>query len=179
MKTILRHGAVIWLAAVFVSLRFNSVAAEERETEVRRTIEAFQKKDSDLKTFFEDAVGYVVFPTVSKGAAGIGAARGKGLVFEKGALIGEASLTQVTLGVQFGGQTYSELIFLETKEALDSFKANKVALSAQVSAVAAAEGASKNAKYQQGVAVFTMAKGGLMYEASVGGQKFKFTPIMK
>jgi len=97
-------------------------------------------------------------------------------VYEKGALIGTASLTQVTIGLALGGQSYAELIFFETPEAFDSFKKSELAFSAQVSAVAAAEGASSNAKYQLGVAVFTLTKGGLMYEASLGGQKFKFKP---
>jgi lipid-binding SYLF domain-containing protein len=91
--------------------------------------------------------------------------------------VGEASLTQVTVGFQLGGQAYAELIFFETQSALDSFKSSQFALSAQASAVAAAEGASANAKYQLGVSVFTLARGGLMYEASVGGQKFKFQAV--
>jgi lipid-binding SYLF domain-containing protein len=83
------------------------------------------------------------------------------------------------IGAQLGGQTYAEVVFLENKETMDSFKAGDFALSAQATATAAAAGASANAKYKQGVAVFTMAKGGLMFEASVGGQKFKFTPSGK
>jgi lipid-binding SYLF domain-containing protein len=85
-------------------------------------------------------------------------------------------MTQVTVGAQLGGQQYSEIIFFDSKDALDNFKGGHFEMSAQVSAVAAAEGASANAKYRQGVAVFTMAKGGLMYEASIGGQKFTFHP---
>ncbi len=152
-------------------------ADEKREKEVTDTIQQFKKADEGMVKFFEGAAGYAVFPTVGKGAIGIGGAHGKGLVFEKGKLIGESSLTQVTVGLQLGGQSYSELVFFETAEALDAFKKGKFALSAQVSAVAAASGASANAKYQLGVAVFTLAKGGLMYEASVGGQKFKFKAI--
>src|SRR5262249_19842906 len=149
------------------------------EAEGQQAVEAFKKADPGLQKFFDEAAGYAVFPSIGKGAVGIGAAHGKGLVYEKGQLAGEAAMTQVTIGLQLGGQTYSELIFFETKEALDSFKESKTEFSAQVSAVAAAEGASKNAKYAQGVAVFTLAKGGLMYEASLGGQKFKFTPLKK
>lgn len=151
---------------------------EARQKEVKETIDLFVKQDSGLKKFFDTAEGYAVFPGVGKGAIGIGGAHGTGLVYEKGGkLIGEASLSQVTIGFQLGGQSYAEVIFFETKGALDDFKESKLAFSAQVSAVAAAEGASANAKYQQGVAVFTIAKGGLMYEASVGGQKFKFKPL--
>ena len=142
--------------------------------EVKQTIEQFIKTDPGMKELFKNARGYAVFPTVGKGGIGIGAARGKGLVYEGGNLVGEVKLTQVTIGAQLGGQTYSEVLFLENKETMDSFKEGNFGLSAQVSATAATAGASANAKYKQGVAVFTMAKGGLMYEASVGGQKFKF-----
>jgi len=147
--------------------------------DVRQTIEQFKKTDSGIKEFFNNARGYAVFPTVGKGGVGIGAARGKGLAYEGGKLVGEVRLTQITVGAQLGGQTYSEVLFLENKETMDSFKQGNFGLSAQVSATAATAGASANAKYKEGVAVFTMAKGGLMYEASVGGQKFKFIPPEK
>lgn len=141
------------------------------------TIELFKSTDPDMAKWFANAIGCAVFPSVTKGAIGIGAAHGTGEVFEKSKLIGSVSLTQVTIGFQLGGQEYAEVIFFENKETLDQFKNSKLAMSAQVSAVAAAEGASADAKYQQGVAVFTIAKGGLMFEASVGGQKFKFKPL--
>jgi hypothetical protein len=142
-------------------------------------IENFKRADPEMAGWFDVAAGYAVFYSVTKGAAGIGAARGDGEVFEKGKLIGTATLTQITLGLQLGGQEFAEIIFFETKEALDEFINGKAAMSAQTSAVIAAEGASADAKYQQGVVVFTMAKGGLMFEASLGGQKFKFTPLQK
>ncbi len=154
-----------------------SAAEAVPSTQAQDTIDLFKKSDSSLEKFFTNSIGYAVFPKVGKGAVGIGGAHGKGFVYEKGRLIGEASLTQVTVGFQLGGQTYSELVFFATQEALDAFKQNKFSISAQVSAVAAAEGASANAKYQQGVAVFTLARNGFMYEASIGGQKFKFKPI--
>ena len=151
-------------------------ADKEFEDQVQQTIEQFKKTDPEMKRFFSGARGYAVCPTVGKGGVGIGAARGKGLVYEGGKVVGEVKLTQVTVGAQLGGQTYSEVVFLENKETMDSFKQSDFALSAQATATAAAAGASANAKYKQGVAVFTMAKGGLMYEASVGGQKFHFIP---
>ena len=175
MKQMLR----LTLLAAFVALTMAHAAraADSREAEVKQALEFFLKADPELKKFFDGAAGYAAFPSVGKGAVGIGAAHGTGLVYEKGKLIGAASLTQLTIGFQLGGQSYSELIFFESKDALNAFKESKFALSAQVSAVAAASGASANAKYQQGAVVFTLAKGGLMYEASVGGQKFKFTPV--
>lgn len=144
--------------------------------EVQDTIEIFQKADSGLKKLFRKSKGYVVFPKVAKGAFGVGAAKGTGQLFAGGQLKGEASLTQITIGLQLGGQVYSEVIFFETERALKDFQKGNVEFSAQVSAVAAAEGASANAKFVNGVAVFTVARGGLMYEASIGGQKFKYKP---
>jgi len=134
----------------------------------------FIKTDPKMASNFETAYGYVIFPNVGKGAVGVGGASGNGVAYEHGAKIGMAKLTQVTIGFQLGGQSYREVIFFESKKDMDRFKENHVELSAQVSAVAAAAGASANAKYVEGVMVFTMQKGGLMYEASVGGQKLKY-----
>jgi lipid-binding SYLF domain-containing protein len=134
----------------------------------------FIKTDKNMGALFAKAYGYAIFPNVGKGGLGVGAAAGNGAVYERNKLIGIASLKQVSIGLQAGGQAYREVILFENKEGMDRFKDNKVELSAQVSAVAAASGASANAKYVEGVMVFTMQKGGLMYEASVGGQKFKF-----
>jgi lipid-binding SYLF domain-containing protein len=152
-------------------------AAHKLEPEAKEMVALFKKTDPGLQKFFDEARGYAIFPGVGKGAVGIGGAHGRGLVYEKDKLVGEASLSQITVGFQLGGQSYAELIFFETESALKAFKESRVAFSAQISAVAAAEGASRNAKYQQGVAVFTLAKGGLMYEASIGGQKFKFKAV--
>lgn len=149
------------------------------DQETAAAIDLFKKTDSNMEKLFTQSAGYVIFPSVTKGAAGIGAARGEGEVFAKGKLIGTATMTQITLGLQLGGQEYSELIFFEDKVTLDQFAEGQFALSAQASAVAAAEGASADAKYQKGVLVFTITKGGLMFEASVGGQKFTFTPLRK
>jgi len=135
----------------------------------------FIQTDALLSKLFESAAGYVIFPNVGKGAVGVGGASGNGIVYEKGKMIGKAKMSQVSVGFQVGGQAYRELIFFENQETLDRFKKNKVEFSAQASAVAATAGASANAKYRDGVMIYTQQKGGLMYEASVGGQKFKFT----
>lgn len=137
----------------------------------------FLSKDKDMAKFFSTSFGYVIFPNVGKGGIGVGGASGNGTVYEKGKIIGMAKMTQVSIGLQLGGQSYSEVVFFETAKELKRFKENNIEFSAQVSAVAAASGASANAKYQEGVLVFTVQKGGLMYEASVGGQKFKFSPL--
>jgi lipid-binding SYLF domain-containing protein len=96
-------------------------------------------------------------------------------VYEQGHIAGKAKMTQVSIGFQFGGQAYREIVFFESKEDLDRFKSDKIEFSAQASAVAATAGASANVKYREGVMVFTQQKGGLMYEASLGGQKFNYS----
>ncbi|MDP4265329.1 MAG: YSC84-related protein [Bacteroidota bacterium] len=145
----------------------------------RDAIADFIHTDALMKNLFSGAYGYVVFPSVGKGAVGVGGASGGGTVFEKDSVVGKAQMTQVTIGFQFGGQAYREVVFFQDKKTLDRFKQNKVEFSAQVSAVAAKAGASGNAKYTGGILIFTQQKGGLMYEASVGGQKFKYTPFNK
>jgi len=149
----------------------------ELTTKVEIAKERAVKSDPGLKKFFdEEAVGYAVFPTVGKGAVGIGGAYGRGELYEAGQLAGYCTLTQASIGLALGGQAYTELIFFETHAALDRFKTGNFAFAAQASAVALKSGASANAKYTNGVAVFTMAGAGLMYEASIGGQKFSYEP---
>ncbi len=137
----------------------------------------FLKKDPGLKRFFDKAYAYVVFPHVGKGGMGIGAAYGSGLVYRRGKIIGRAKLVQATIGFQLGGQVFAELIFFRDKAAFERFKAGNLEFSAEASAVAITAGAAAKAAYSKGVAVFTMAKGGLMYEASIGGQSFSYEPI--
>jgi len=137
----------------------------------------FIKADGLMKGLFEKAYGYVIFPNVGKGGIGVGGAAGNGTVYENDKVVGLAKLSQVSVGFQAGGQAYREVIFFETKKELDRFKESKFEFSAQASAVAVTAGASGNAKYTDGVMVFTMQKGGLMYEASIGGQKFKFNKL--
>ncbi|MEZ5832588.1 MAG: hypothetical protein R3D05_15550 [Dongiaceae bacterium] len=146
------------------------------EKQSRDTIAAFKKTDPGIDTFFKKAHGYAVFPEITKGAIGIGGAAGDGTVFEKGAAIGSSSMTQVTIGLQLGGQTYSEVIFFKDAAALDNFKRGGYEVAAGASAVALKDGASKTADYNNGVAIFTMGTGGLMFEASIGGQKFSYEP---
>ncbi len=182
MTSELWHRARLLTAASACALTLASpgrVHADDPVKEANETIAVFKKADPGISKFFSGAVGYAVFPTVGKGAIGIGGAGGSGVLFEKGNAIGKTSLAQVTIGLQLGGQAYSEIVFFETPAALTDFKKGNFALAAQVSAVAAAAGASANAKYVNGVAVFTVAKGGLMYEASVGGQKFSYEPFGK
>jgi lipid-binding SYLF domain-containing protein len=128
-----------------------------------------------MQNLFNNSYAYAIFPNVGKGGIGIGGAAGNGIVFQNGRPIGSAKMKQVTVGFQFGGQTYREVIFFENAAALDRFKQDNFEFSAQASAVAVTKGASGNVKYSDGVMIFTQEKKGLMYEASIGGQKFSFT----
>jgi lipid-binding SYLF domain-containing protein len=148
-------------------------------TEVQEAVKSFKASDSSMTNHFKKAVGYVVFPTAGKGGLIVGGAHGTGQVYEGDKLIGNSKMSQVTVGAQIGGQAFSEIIFFETKEALAKFKQGGYSFNAQVGAVAAAEGASLNAKYVDGVLVFTKVRSGLMAEATVGGQKFTFEPIVQ
>lgn len=138
---------------------------------------AFVKTDPGLAKMFSDAYAYVIFPNVGKGGVIVGGAGGNGTVYEKGKAIGTANMVQATVGAQIGGKAYREVIFFENKDALDRFKDNKFEFSGQISAVAVKSGVSANAKYTEGVAVFTEDKGGLMAEVSVGGQKFTYKAL--
>lgn len=144
--------------------------------------------------FFNSSYAYAVFPTIGKAGFFVGGARGKGRVYEQGRFIGRTTMTQISLGFQLGGQAYSEIIFFQTRRDLARFESRKYALGAQVSAVAITAGASAGAstagtgasasggkkdamtfgRYLGGIAVFTITKGGLMYEAAVAGQKFSY-----
>lgn len=147
-------------------------------------------------SFFNRCYGYAVFPTIGEGGIGVGAAHGTGRVFLHGRYIGDTSMTQLSVGFQLGGQAYSEIIFFEDKRAFDEFTKGNFEFGADVNAVAitAAAGASantngasaevsggkRNAKtagnYYKGIAVFTVVKGGAMYQAALRGQKFSYTP---
>jgi lipid-binding SYLF domain-containing protein len=144
--------------------------------EALATISMFAARDPGLKILMDQAAGYAVFPSVGKGAIGVGGAYGRGEVFVGGRAVGYCDLSQGSVGFQLGGQSYRELILFQTPEALENFKSGAMQLAAQASAVAATSGASADADYHQGVMVFTMARGGLMYEASVGGQHFTYVP---
>lgn len=165
----------IGLLLAFSSFGQSKEKIETLKKECDEAKQAFLKQDPQLSNFFGEAAGYVIFPNVGKGGLGIGGAAGTGILYIGGNKVGSAKMTQVTIGFQAGGQAYREVVFFENNEQLEKFKKNNIEFSAQASAVAAAAGASADAKYNEGVAIFTMAKKGLMYEASVGGQKFKYT----
>ena len=146
------------------------------EVRVSETVTRLKTEDPGLNQFFDNARGYAVFPTVGKAAWIIGGAHGKGLLYEGGKIAGHTSLTQISLGAQWGGQAFIEVIFFADDASLGDFKRGNFELGAQVSAVALTAGASADVDYESGVAIFTLPKGGLMFDVSVGGQKFSFSP---
>jgi lipid-binding SYLF domain-containing protein len=148
--------------------------SDKLELSVAQAIIKAKSKDPALTKWFDTAYAYAVFPKVGKGGIGIGGAYGKGLVIRGDSTIGKTSLSQVTIGFQLGGQAYSQYIMFRDKTSFEHFSRGNFEMGAQVSAVAITLGASADANYDKGVAVFTIADGGLMYEASIGGQKFKY-----
>jgi len=166
--------AMAGLLIIFAAWTQKSATDNRIVEDSKKAKAAFIRADGLMKSLFEKAHGYVIFPNVGKGGIGVGGASGNGAVWESGMIIGSARLTQVTVGLQAGGQAYREVIFFESQHAMDEFKENKLEFSAQMSAVAVKAGASANAKYDHGVMIFTQTKGGLMYEASIGGQKFSY-----
>jgi lipid-binding SYLF domain-containing protein len=173
------------VALIALGMIFNSILSQawepntdnNLELSVQQAIIKAKAKDPSMTKWFNAAYAYAVFPRVGKGAIGIGGAHGKGLVIQGDKTVGKTSLSQVTIGFQLGGQVYSEYIMFRDKTAFDHFTRGNFEMGAQVSAVAIKLGASADADYDGGVAVFTIAEGGLMYEASIGGQKFKYKPI--
>jgi lipid-binding SYLF domain-containing protein len=138
---------------------------------------SFLKADPSMEHLFKKSSCYAIFPNVGKGGIGVGGAAGRGTVYENGVPVGTAQMVQATVGAQAGGQAYREIIFFENKEAAERFMQNKFEFSGQASAVAVKSGASANVDYRDGVAVFSEEKGGLMVEASLGGQKFTFKSL--
>ena len=188
MRAPLRLRWTLLVAGLFAT---GMASADEFES----TIEMFRSSIDDV--FFAESYGYAVFPTIGKGGIGIGGARGKGQVYKGGAHVGNTTMTQLTVGLQLGGQAYSQIIFFEDKRAFDEFTSEGFEFGAQATAVAITAGASASAgttgtgaaasttggqtgktsgDYYKGMAVFTFAKGGLMYEATIGGQKFSYQP---
>lgn len=183
--------SVSWRSLVCVALSLcASVALADRYED---TIALFRQAGG-MADFFKNSYGYAVFPTVGKGGFIVGGAHGDGHVYQQGRYIGDTAVTQVSVGFQLGGQAYSEMVFFESPVALEAFKSGNFSLSADAKAVAITASASASAgtagteagasgnqshatatgHYQNGVAVFTIAKGGLMYQAAVAGQKFSY-----
>ena len=186
--------ALLCLSILVVAL----VTASVRADPYADTIDLF-KNAGQSATFFTSSYGYAVFPTIGKGGFVVGGAHGKGQVYERRQYVGDTTITKVSIGLQAGGEVYSQIIFFQDKRAFDEFTSGNFEFGAGVSAVVitaaasgetgttganvSASGGKKDATtagaYHKGMAVFTIVKGGAMAEASVAGQKFSYTPRAK
>ncbi len=142
----------------------------------QKALQRLYAEDPGLSDFLGKSSGYVIFPSVGKGAIIVGGAYGRGLVYDHGSFVGYADISQATIGAQLGGQSYTELLAFEDAPALQRFEAGKFAFAANASAVALKSGAAATAKYTDGVAAFVEPQGGLMLEAAIGGQSFSYQP---
>ena len=191
------------MRTLFISLFvvFAFIAQPAFADDVDTAIENF--RGAGAGDFIDDAYGYAVFPSIGKGGIGIGGAHGKGEVFVGGKKVGKTKMSQITYGLQLGGQVYSQMIFFRDERAFDDFTSGNFEFGAQATAVALTAGAQasttsggggntssgtdadsrkvnaddKEYDSRSGMATFTIAKGGLMYEATLGGQKFKYEPL--
>ena len=174
-KNLCLLGLLLGLTSVGCSPAPKSMESKaEIEIEADTALAKAKRNDSSLTKLLNDAAGYAVFPTVGKGAIWVGGAYGKGILYENGQAVGYCDLTQATIGLQLGGQAYTEIIAFQTQNDVDYFKTGNFAFDAQATAVAIKADAAANANYKNGVVVFTMDAAGLMFEASVGGQKFGY-----
>ena len=155
-----------------IAFSFSSYAQKDVTEKSTKAIAEFKRTNDKITKYFNSAYGYAVFPSIGKGGLGIGGAAGNGTIYKGGAVVGDCRMSQVTVGFQAGGQAYSEVVFFKTADAFNRFVGDKFEFAAQTSAVAVTAGASFDVDYRDGILVFTHAKGGLMYEATVGGQKF-------
>lgn len=180
MQWLLSMSTLLGLAIVLApgtAAAWDPAEVERLDAKAQEARAALLADDAEMQRFFDSAVAYVIIPSVGKAGFGVGGARGKGLLYEGGVPTAIVTLTQLTVGFQWGGQVYSEFLFFRDDDATEDFRRGNYELGAQASAVAVTAGVSADADYQAGVAIFTRAKGGLMYEASVGGQKFKLEPV--
>lgn len=191
----MKNSITVGIFAVLMTMFSQLVVAQDAYD---KAVGAFQRA-GESGAYFSSAYGYALFPTIGKGGIGIGGAHGKGQVYAAGQHIGNATMTQLTMGIQLGGQAFSQIIFFEDERAFREFTSGNFEFSAQATAVAITAGVSAEANtgggmaagisggqndastshggYRKGMAIFTIAKGGLMYEAALGGQKFTYTPL--
>jgi lipid-binding SYLF domain-containing protein len=174
-----RIAAVLLFCCIISSLGagLNPFARRHRrsgEENVQLLIEKIKRIDPEIETIFKNAVGWAVFPSIGKAGIGIGGAAGNGRVYRRGKFIGTTTMSQVSVGFQLGGQVYSEIIFFQDDKTLNRFKQGQFELGANVSAVIVKAGMARTAGYKDGTIVMVMPREGLMYEATISGQKFTF-----
>jgi len=178
MRTALVCASLLLPTLPLAGCAAQRIDSEEERTvvlsESRIAVDTFIDADPGIQTWVNESYGYAVFPAVGKGAVGVGGAYGQGVVYRQGEPIGTTALSQGSIGFQLGGQKYREIIFFEDREALEAFTTGRFEFAANASAVAVEAGASAAADFYNGMAIFTMTTGGLMFEASIGGQKFTY-----
>lgn len=163
---------------LFMGVTLFSQNADDKKViqDAQNAKKAFIEANPKIQSYFDDAKAYAIFPNVGKGAIIVGAATGNGAVYERGVLVGMADLKQVDVGAQIGGKAFSEVIFFRTDKAVQDFMSGDYKLAGNISAIAADKSTpTLNLEYNDGIAVFTLPKEGLMAEVSVGGQKLKYT----
>ena len=174
----IRHWVVITLAALFLAGCATTPPPDESLIrESRATLDRFVDRDPGLKSWIDHAHAYAVFPEIAKGGFWVGGGFGHGMVFQGGQAIGRTRVSQGTVGAQIGAQSYSQIIFFQDQTALRTFQRENFEFSAQATAVAATAGRAATTSYERGVAVFIKTRGGLMAEATVGGQRFRYESL--
>ncbi len=174
---------------IFLTSSFPVFAASDA-VEDAAALAAFMESDV-VRKFHKKAYGYAIFPTIGKGGLFVGAAHGEGRVYKRGKKTGDVTMTQLSVGLQFGGQAYRQIVYFQDKRAFEEFTSGEFEFGAQAEAIAitssagaqvGTEGKSASAnetqaktKYHKGMIVFTMGKGGLMFQAAIGGQKYEYT----
>ncbi|MDA3933228.1 MAG: YSC84-related protein [Gammaproteobacteria bacterium] len=176
IKTIALMSVALMLSAC-ATAPGSDVKRQDLRQNAQSSLQTAKYSDSSLTPVLEAAVGYAVYPSIGKGAVGVGGAYGRGILYENGVATGYTDLSQATIGFQLGGQKYTEILVFNSQQALGRFKFGELTFSSQATAVALKSGAGANAKFKDGVAVFTMDEQGLMFEASIGGQKFNYQPF--
>ena len=170
----------ILLAAFLTASSEEALAGIPRPSlraDAENAISQFKNSDPELKNFFENSAGFVVFPSAGRAGLFLGGAAGRGVVYEKGKPAGTARMTEFNAGPQIGGQAFTEVIFFETAEGLETFKQSRCELSAEAGAIAVKQGATLSAAYRKGVVVFIRPKAGLMAQVTVGGQVLIYEPM--
>jgi hypothetical protein len=185
----------VLLSAVVIA-GIASIAHAQRARDVTETVELF-RSIPQVAPYFESSYGYAVWPRIGRGGLGVGASRGRGQVYVNGQLTGFSTMTEVSVGLQAGGQAYRQIIFFETREAYERFTRSTFEFDASASAVAVTASAQAGAGttgaraaagagspntaaavgYVNGMQTFTMAEGGLMYQATIAGQRYRFEPV--
>ena len=170
-RVVIAIGIVVGLLAGCSTAPPSSTEKDELSRKAQAEREQWNKLDPGIEEMARKSHAFAFFPEITKGGLVFGGAYGRGVVYERGQLIGYADVTQASFGLQAGGQTYSELIVFENKDALERFKLNSIDFGANASAIIAENGASTNARFVDGVAVFVRPTVGAMAEASLSGQR--------